>query len=108
MDVWRYIGKYGDCYALLLIETGIGWIEEKPEPPYLLSGFDREVLYHKMASVMLYNTKDEVPVDWAQYTKSVRLAHLLSLEIHDCREEWITDAQLEELARDIEKIAKSH
>lgn len=80
--VWRYIGTYGDCYALLLIEKD----------------YSRVFLYHTNKS---FPYKEVSGYDY--FDTQCRLYEIAAIKN---REEWITDAQLERLARDVEKIAR--
>ena len=107
--VWRYIGTYGDCYAFLKIGDNLADIDVVPPytmpNPFPLQGLSREVWYHTEADVVLYHTQKDFPVVIGDREYSARLRGLWGM---DNREEWITDAQLEQLTRDIEKIAKAH
>ena len=102
--VWRYIGTYGDCYAFLQIGDNINAIMTPCNNPYRIRGFDREVYYHTEANVILYHTEGYIYKDgpYGYYTPMI---HLFDLSNSD-REEWITDKQLQQLARDIEAISK--
>lgn len=45
--VWRYIGTYGDCYALLAIGINASNPDfDTIEKPFPIEGLSREVLYH--------------------------------------------------------------
>ena len=79
---WRYIGTYGDCYAFLLI------------------GED-------YSEVVLYHTNKSFPYkEVSGYDYMDTQCRLYEIAAIKNREEWITDAQLERLARDVEKIAR--
>lgn len=106
-NVWRYIGTYGDCYAFLVIGSGIGATMDPLELPVKLQGLSRTVYYPNDAHVMLYHTKrlftyQEAIYPNSSYEKTIKMASLDEIEN---REEWLTDAQLEQLTRDIEKMA---
>ena len=102
--VWRYIGTYGDCYAFLRIGM------EETSLPDLLQELPRNVYYPNHADVMLYHTKrtftySEVSCGAIPSKEKCKLMYLHSIEN---LEEWITDEQLEQLTRDVEKLAKAH
>lgn len=80
--VWRYIGRYGDCYALLVIGED----------------YSRVFLYHTQKS---FPNEEVTGRDYID--TQCRLYEIAAIKN---REEWITDAQLERLARDVEKIAR--
>ena len=107
--VWRYVGTYGDCYAFLMYELNITPIFDPITLPIELQGLSRPVAFHHNASVMLYHTKQAFAFseiygegDNSRLQSWAYLKHIAN------RNQWLTDAQLEELTRDIEKIAKSH
>lgn len=107
--VWRYVGTYGECYALLCIGNNTDMIFEPVELPYKLFGLSYPVYYPVEADLILYHTKKaftyEEIYDFEGVEGTYRLCYLASIKN---REEWITDAQLERLTRDIEKIAKDY
>ena len=96
--VWRYVGTYGDCVALLYIDNNQNGIYQPLEMPYLLDGLPRDVYYPNEAFVYLYNTG--VRNDSGQFG---RLADLIELKQDDLK--WLSNAQMEQLARDIEAIS---
>ena len=106
--VWRYIGTYGDCYAFLVIGDGLGATFEPLPGPFELYGLSRSVYYPVDAEVVVYHTKRTftygVGTDY-EHTTPLRILERIGPEI---RKEWLTDAQLEQLTRDIEKIAAEH
>ena len=109
LGVWRYVGTYGDCYAFLVIDDNFMPIDCDPRipvaNPYPLDGLTRDVYYHTEAFVVLYHTKKDFTVMLGDREYSGRLEYLGAIKN---REEWITDAQLERLTRDVEKIAAAH
>ena len=107
VNVWRYIGTYGDCYAFLVIGDDLvnGVIGVDIPKPYLLRGLSYDVYYPVEAEIYLYDTLGKLPT----YTNSineipVRLRSLYGFD----DQKWLTDAQLEQLTRDVEKIANQH
>lgn len=102
--VWRYIGTYGDCYAFLRIGM------EETSLPDLLQELSRDVYYPNHADVMLYHTKRTFTYSEVSCgtTSSQERCKLMCLDSIRNRDEWITDEQLEQLTRDIEKLAKAH
>lgn len=106
--VYRYIGTYGYCYAILVIGDGMGATMDPMPGPFELHGLARPVYYPIDAKVLLYHTKrtftSGVDAPWETTTR-VRYLETMGPE-H--RKEWLTDAQLERLTRDIEKLAKAH
>ena len=104
--VWRYIGTYGYCYAFLQIGDNENAIYEPVDIPYPIRGLTREVYYPIEAEVILYHTNREFT--YAEVCSSDFDGETIKLWIlndMDNREEWLTDAQLERLTRDIEKIS---
>ena len=93
--VWRYVGTYGDCVALLHIDDNKNGIYQPLEMPYLLDGLPRDVYYPNEAFVYLYNTgvKNEFG----------KLADLIELEEYNVK--WLSIFQMEQLTRDIEAIS---
>ena len=108
-DVWRYVGKYGDCYAFLRIGDNKN-LNGKPTPdPYPLRGLARTVFYPNEAEVYLYHTQRDFDIDEGYGIITTRIAELYELKMEtQNREEWLTDEQLEQLTRDIEKLAKDY
>ena len=104
--VWRYIGTYGDCYAFLIIDTGRGATFELLEGPFELYGLSRSVYYPVDAHVVLYNTKQTIT--YGIDTPYETTTQLWRLEAMSDRLRWLTDKQLEQLTKDIEKLAKAH
>lgn len=105
--VWRYIGTYGDCYAFLQIGDNENAIYEPVDIPYPIRSLTRVVYYPIEADVILYHTNREFT--YAEVCSSDfdgETIKLWTLNGMDNREEWLTDAQLERLTRDIEKISK--
>lgn len=108
-DVFRYLGKFGDCYAFLQIGDNRNDMEGDAVLPYPLDGLSRTVYYHIEARIWLYHTKREFT--WAEahgldfIEGAVNLCELESLKN---REEWLSDELLEELTQDIEEIAREH
>ncbi len=103
--VWRYIGTYGDCYAFLMIGDNVGATYGPVDLPYLIQGLSREVYYPIEARVVLYNTHTAYELEY--YGDELQL--LVDLNYYTSyREEWLTDAQLEQLTRDIAEIAKAY
>ena len=101
--VMRYIGTYGDCYAFLIIGFGTGATMEPYEGPVEVRGLSRPVYYPVEAHIGLYHTKRTFRL------KGTTLrAWCLSWLTPEYRQEWLTDAQLERLTRDVEKLAKEH
>ena len=96
--VWRYVGTYGDTVALLLIGNNQDMIFQPLEMPYLLTGLPRDVYYHVEADIFLYNTGARKDFD--------KLAHLYDLEYYNIK--WLSNAQLEQLTKDIEAISKAN
>lgn len=106
--VWRYIGTYGECYAFLKIgdniNNGINW---EVEIPYPVAGLSRKVYYPIEAEVVLYHSKrtfTEREVFGGGSDERCSLWYLWQI---DNRENWLTDAQLEQLTADIEKMANA-
>ena len=108
-NVWRYIGKYGDCYAFLVIEDNIDGFGSPWEGPYPIEGLSREVIYPtNEACIMLYHTQKEFTYEqmWQfEFESDAKFKMYLLSEIKN-REEWLTDAQFEQLTCDVEKLAK--
>lgn len=108
-NVYRYIGTYGYCYAFLVTGDNINEIFEKVNIPYPIYGLSHMVYYPAEVDIVLYHTQKEFTYEEVYNFKGVegtyRLCYLASIEN---REEWLTDAQLERLTRDVEKIAKAH
>ena len=108
--VWRYIGKYGDCYAFLQIGSGINAMFEPVEPPFVLDGLSYPVYYPEDAYIFLYHTKQEFShsdVFGFDY-KDAPMVRMTALQSIENREEWISDWQLYRLTRDLERIAWLH
>ena len=109
--VWRYIGKYGDCYAFLKFGSGLGATGQRYEGFVVLYGLSRQVYYPVDADVVLFHTKRTFTYTYtdvdASVKREVRWVTLESLGEKQ-RQEWLTDKQLEKLTRDVEKIAKEH
>lgn len=111
--VWRYIGTYGDCYAFLEIQSPIGATFDPIELPYDIQGLSRPVSYPQVASVVLYHTTREFT--WNELhsrpdetgTFADYRTRMLWLDFAVNREDWLTDAQLEQLTADIEKMANA-
>ena len=112
--VWRYIGKYGDCYAFLEIGDNYNMAMEKMELPCPIGGLvDSPVYYPVEAQIVLYHTKQKfTPNDVFDHSyaddaddSSRKLWYLIEVEK---RNVLLTDEQLEKLTRDVEKIAKEH
>ena len=107
--VWRYIGKYGDCYAFLVIEDNIDGFGSPWEGPYPIEGLSREVIYPtNEACIMLYHTQKEFTYEqmWQfEFESDAKFKMYLLSEIKN-REEWLTDAQFEQLTQDVEKLAE--
>ena len=110
--VYRYIGTYDYCHAFLEIGDNTNAIFEEIDLPYPICGLSRTVYYPVEADVVLYHTKkaftyEEVSnyEDAGKVEGTYRLCYLASLKN---RREWLTDAQLERLTQNIEKIAKAH
>lgn len=106
--VWRYIGTYGDCHAFLNIFDFTNKILlSESFPPYRLEGFPRSVYYHLESNVVLYHTKrvfaDQEARGFEQNDGKCRMLRLQEIKN---MEDWLTDSQLEELAKDIEAISK--
>ena len=59
---------------------------------------------------MLYHTKKSFTHEqiWQREFESDAILKMYWLREIENREEWLTDAQLEQLTRDIEKLAKAH
>ncbi len=108
-DVFRYLGKFGDCYAFLQIGDNRNDMEGDAVLPYPLDGLSRTVYYHIEARVWLYHTKREFTYEelfgWDFMDGSVNMYCLPEL---NNREEWISDELLEQLTQDIEEIAREH
>ena len=112
VNVWRYIGTYGDCYAFLRMSKNIGGMFEPIELPVEILGLSYAVYYPRNAYVFLYHTKREFPSDDVFYTvvpdKNNYMVKMTALYSIQNRSEWLTDEQLEQLTRDIEKIAAKY
>ncbi len=108
--VWRYVGKYGDCYAFLMIGDNKNSYMEEVDIPYPIRGLSRFVYYPTEVSVMLYHTKRGFTLKEIEEFDGVseNLYQVWRLEYMRNREEWITDEQLEQLTQDVEKIAAAH
>ena len=109
INVWRYIGKYGDCYAFIWTyphEQYLGYVPEE----YLLDGLFGEVMYPRNSRVMLYHTKQEFTFEemyeGSAYGFPERSSHCGDLTYLKNRKKWLTDSQWVQLTRDIEKMAK--
>ena len=103
-NVWRYLGKYGDCYAFLRIDDNTQTFTGLPlEPPFWIRGLAWDVYYHCEAYVYLYHTKKEFNRSNGTTTRMCRLG-----EGWVKKEKWLTDEQLEQLTQDIEKLAKDY
>ena len=102
-NVWRYLGKYGDCYAFLGIGDNKDLVGLPTQDPFPIEGLTRTVYYHREAYVYLYHTKKE----FIYSSGEPRRMQVLSGLAHK-REEWLTDEQLEQLTRYIEKLAKDY
>ena len=110
--VWRYVGTYGDCHAFLVIgdNTDVFW--NQLEPPYPIEGLSRVVEYPaaNQVRIMLYHTKKSFT--YAQFaqidTGNDKVFKMRYLDEIRNREEWLTDAQFEQLTCDVEKLAKEH
>ena len=94
--VTRYIGKYGDYYAFLVIGN-VRCID-----PVKVNGLSRQVDYPVQAVVALYNAKGTLP-----FWRYSRLCYIQNLSQEE-REMLLTDEQWERLTCDIEKLAKEH
>ena len=108
--VWRYIGTYGDCHAFLVIgdNTDVFW--NQLEPPFPIEGLSRVVEYPaaNQVRIMLYHTKKAFTYDqFAQLDTGYDYLYKMRYldEIRN-REEWLTDAQFEQLTQDVEKLAE--
>ena len=108
--VWRYIGTYGDCYAFLDIADNLSDVDGLTPMinPYPIHGFDREVYYPIEVNVVLYHIPGEILVKGEYRDYATQVAYLEELKSEYNREEWITDEQLEQLARDIEAISTAN
>ena len=106
--VWRYVGTYGECYAFLLIGDNQTAYMEDVEIPFPINGLARVVYYSTEADVILYHTSKEFTYksEYGDDEYKKRLDHISNIDRYWNREEWLTDAQLEELTRDIENLAK--
>jgi len=102
--VYRYIGTYGYCYAILVIGDGMGATMDPMPGPFELHGLARPVYYPIDVKVLLYHTKRTFDTLWGTTTRGRYLETMKP----EHRKEWLTDAQLERLTRDIEKLAKEH
>ncbi len=93
--VWRYVGTYGDCVAMLRIEDGYVSLSDLPVPlPLRVMSNPRPVHYHCECTVQIYNTK--------QATEDG--SKLAPLHV-DGVEGWLSDEQYAQLADDIEAIS---
>lgn len=104
--VWRYVGTYGDCYALLRIGDNIYDYLRSENTPHMVLGLPRPVVYPNEAEAYLYHTKREfnsVEANWIVDGTTVRMERIHAIMNLD---QWITEEQLEQLTQDIEKIAK--
>ena len=108
-NVWRYIGKYGDCYAFLRIGKNINAYWEEVQLPCPVVGLDPPVYYPVQAFVMLYHTKREFTHEEVNGRSHADCTHQLwnLLDVRN-RNVLLTDEQLEQLAQDIEKLAREH
>ena len=108
-NVWRYLGVYGDCYAFLRIGDNINMFEKEIDLPWPIQGFDSPVYYPVEADVMLYHTKQAFTHEEVYGTALSDYTYQL-WNLYDVRNRnvLLTDAQLERLTRDIEKLAKAH
>ena len=108
-NVWRYLGKYGDCYAFLKFGDNKNSYMEKLELPCPVAGLDTPVYYPMQAFVMIYHTKQEFTRNeiCGNYSSdsAYKLWNLLDVRNRDL---LLTDEQFEQLTRDIEKLAKAH
>ncbi len=101
--VHRYIGTYGDCYAILEIgDNHDDGTYMELEMPYPIYGLSKTVYYPVEADVMLYHTKRTFENGNAKPIRFMFLKYIRN------REEWISDEMLEQLTRDLEIIAKEH
>ena len=111
-NVWRYIGKYGDCYAFLQFGNGEDPMFQPVKLPFELLGLSYPVYYPKDAYIFLYHTKREFPDNEvfgdSPYTKETHMIRMTTLMSIENREEWISDWQLKRLTRDLERIAWLH
>ena len=98
--VWRYVGTYGSCVALLYIEDNQTAIETPLEMPYLLEGLSSDVYYPVEATVYLYNTAGGIDYPFGNLT------FLANLEYYNVK--WLSNAQLAQLTMDIAEIAKAY
>ena len=98
--VWRYVGTYGSCVALLFIEDNQDGVYQPLEMPYLLEGLSRDVYYPIEATVYLYNTAGGIDYPYGNFT------FLANLEYYNVK--WLSNAQLAQLTRDIAEIAKAY
>ena len=107
--VWRYVGKYGDCYAFLRIGDNKNAHWEEVDIPCPVAGLDPPVYYPVQAFLYLYHTKRGFTYKEIRGCDGTEnIYQLWLLDSMRNREEWITDEQLEQLTRDIEKLAKAH
>ena len=96
--VWRYVGTYGDCVVCLRIGNNQDAIFRPLEMPYLMYDLPRDVYYHVEATVWVYN-----PQGHEEFGKLLTVS---DLELYGIK--WLSDAQLEQLTKDIEAISKAH
>ncbi len=106
--VYRYIGTYGYCYAFLVIGDGQGATFDPMSGPFELRGLSRPVYYPIDATVLLYHTKRTFTYGIGTPWEITVRARYLDIMGSEQRKEWLSDAQLERLTRDVEKLAKAH
>ena len=108
-NVWRYVGKYGGCYAFLRIGDNKN-LNGKPTPdPYPLRGLARVVFYPNEAEVYLYHSYRDFEIETGYGIITTRIAELYEIKMElQNREKWLTDEQYEQLTQDIEKLAKDY
>jgi hypothetical protein len=111
IGVWRYLGKYGKSYVFLVYAPSLFYPFEEPEE-YEVLGLQRPVFYPIPCTIVLYHATREFSIKemFYDYAEEDGDKHRRWAALHQIknREEWISDFQLERLAKDIEKIAKSH
>ena len=104
--VYRYFGKYGDCFVILAYGNNQDMSMKPLKLPWPLGGLSRAVLVPIECDILLYNANPNCKTYDTKYLKA-RLANLRDVKGSEMN--WITDAQLEQLTDDLEAwVAKGN
>ncbi len=96
--VCRYFGTYGDCAVILSYRDNSDYFGNPEDPPWPLLGLTRYVELPVKCAISLFNYNADCKMpDSSVASRYCDLVYVKTAEL-----EWLTDAQLEKLSKDLE------